>query len=230
MDRDRVVVGLDGGRELHLARDRRRVHAAQLDLRAVVGGEEGERALLQHVVLRVVLDARVREVEEEGERKLRRRHAGELRRHLLRETEAKDTIHTLEVRAVAHGDAAELGEGVEVAELHDVRRLIALEVGVIRVLEEELAVLDVPNRLGLDRVKPGAVGPSLPRGPALVGIERADELVASGVLFRVAVLALRIGMHCHHSEHQVGHKEPCCACTHRPQHPAASDSQIVVMR
>ncbi len=75
-------------------------------------------------------------------------------RHGLGQTEAKDAIHTLKVRTVARGDASELGVCVVVAELYDVVSLVTLERRVIRVLQEELAVLDVSERLGLAGIEP----------------------------------------------------------------------------
>jgi len=52
---------------------------------------------------------------------------------------------------------AKLGEGIEVAELHDVGCLIALEVRVVGVLEKELPMLDVLDRLGRSGVEPECV-------------------------------------------------------------------------
>mmetsp|Transcript_5218 Transcript_5218/g.13267 ORF Transcript_5218/g.13267 Transcript_5218/m.13267 type:complete len:348 (-) Transcript_5218:204-1247(-) len=144
----RVVVGLDGGGDLHLADDRVRVDAPQLDLRLRVGREEGEGAALEHVVLVVVLDAGVREVKEEGEGELWGGHAGEGHGHRLGEAEAEDAVDALKVGGVARGDAAKLCEREVVAELNDVVGLVALEGRVVGVLEEELTVLDVAEGLG----------------------------------------------------------------------------------
>jgi len=55
-------------------------------------------------------------------------------RHLLRKAKPEDTIDTLEIGRVASGDATKFSEGVKVAELHDIRCLVALEVGIVRVL------------------------------------------------------------------------------------------------
>mmetsp|Transcript_10078 Transcript_10078/g.22987 ORF Transcript_10078/g.22987 Transcript_10078/m.22987 type:complete len:287 (+) Transcript_10078:796-1656(+) len=194
VDGNSIVVGLDCGCQVHLADDRLRIDSSQLDLRLVVGGEEGECSLPEHVVLCIILDPRVSQVEEERKRQLRAWHPRQLHRHLLWETEAQDTVDALEVWAVAGGDASKLGHRVEVAELHDVCRLVPLEVGVVRILEKKLPVLDVPDGLRLGRIEPRAVGTSRIGSPALVGVERTNELIASGIFLRVAILALATRM------------------------------------
>ena len=83
---------------------------------------------LEATDLGIVLHPGICKVKEEGQRELRRRHAGQFHGHLLGQTKPKNAIDTLKVRRVASCDAAKLGEGVEVAELHDVCRLISLQV------------------------------------------------------------------------------------------------------
>lgn len=62
-----------GYREEHATLDRVGIVASQLDLSSLVGGEEGEGPVLEHVVVRIVFDPGIRESKEEGEREGRRR-------------------------------------------------------------------------------------------------------------------------------------------------------------
>jgi hypothetical protein len=116
--------------------------------------------------LSVVLDARVGEVKEEGEGKLWRGHAGKLHGHLLWQAEAEDAVDALEIRRIARRDAAKLGEGVKVAKLHNICRLVALEVRVVRVL--------VHNR-GRQRMHAGGGGGQREQGGGEVSSEPAGR-------------------------------------------------------
>lgn len=106
--RDGVVVGLDGSGELHFASDRSRIDASKLDLSLIISGKERESPLPQHVILGIILHARVGEIKEEGQRKLGSWHSGELGRHALGQAKAQDSVHTLEIGGVADSDSSKL--------------------------------------------------------------------------------------------------------------------------
>ena len=148
-----VVVDGDAGGEEHAALDRLGVVASQLDLSRGVGGHEGEGAPLEHVVACVVFDPGVGDGEEQRKREGRRRgpaaaaaawhHGGDAagrgRGGLVLDghAEAHDAIDAVEVRAVTVCDGSELGVDIVVADLYHVSALVAFQVGIISVSEQE---------------------------------------------------------------------------------------------
>ena len=104
---------------------RRCAGAIRLDL--VVGGKEGEGAAPKHVIAGVVLHPPISQGKEQRQRQLGRRHPRHFARRELRQAEAKDAVHALEIRTVAHGDSTKLGKGEVIAKLHDCASKSALE-------------------------------------------------------------------------------------------------------
>jgi len=98
---------------------------------------------MKNVILRVIFHTTICERKQKWDRELRRGHSGHFPRWKLRQAKSKDSVYSLEVRAVANRDASKFCERKIITKLNHIICFITLESRIVCILQEKLPMLDI---------------------------------------------------------------------------------------